>query len=154
MRRRRTGLSLVEVLVAAGVLALLGIALMQLLSGGAESTARAGEAQLAANMTMRIVDRLVADGYDGLVPYVGKEGEIDLSKIGEVSDELSSPGKSLVADGLVYTARYRCDAARTGLVKITVELVWNRHGGGTARTPGRLKLWRLVAAADAPGVAP
>ena len=51
----------------------------------------------------------------------GKTGEVDLSKIGEASDGPPPAKHTLLADGLVYTAKYRCEKVREGLVRVVVD---------------------------------
>ena len=56
----RRGLTLLEVLAAVAILALVGLALFGALRSGSQGAPRAGEVQLASTVTSRVMDRLLA----------------------------------------------------------------------------------------------
>jgi hypothetical protein len=141
----RRGIALAEILVAVALFALVGIALLWLLSGAATGAARAGEQQLAATVGARIVDRLTAYGYEGLAPYAGTGGDLDLGREGENSDAPATPPNGLVMDGFTYGAAYELKQVEEGLMQLTVTVRWQRYGMTASRVSGSMTLIRLVA---------
>lgn len=80
----RRGATLAEVMVAVALLAGIGVAMMSLISTGAQIGARAGEMQMACMVGERVMDRLVAIGHRGLAWKLKKgkgEGTLDLSAL-------------------------------------------------------------------------
>lgn len=75
----RKAIGLVEVLLAVALLAVIGSALLQMTSRGAQLTARGTEVQLASVVGASVagasvIDRLLAEGYPGLQRFAGTEG--------------------------------------------------------------------------------
>jgi hypothetical protein len=141
---RRAGLGLAEVCVGTALFAVFAVVLFELLSSGATGAARASELQLATTVGARVVDRLLADGYGALAPYAGQQGPIDLSKIGEESEQPPPAPGALVLDGLTYTAQYRLEKVEDGLVQLVVTLTWTRYGITATKKDGKLTLIRFV----------
>ena len=142
---KRRGFSLVEVLVGTAILGAAGLAMLSMLSGGVEGTARAGEVQLASMMGARIVDRVVATGYATLATRVGRGSDLELAKIGEPGDGAVGDAKLLVVDGIAFSGTYAIEKVDAGLLRVTVALTWQKHGAPGNRAPGSLTLMRYVA---------
>lgn len=143
MRHGRAGLSLLELVLAVALLALLTLSLLQLLSTGTRSAARGTEMQLATELAARLVDRLSADGFSGLLPVVGREVDVDLT--GVLADPRTGSGQhSVVVDNLEYTARCRVAELRPGLLSLRVRVSWQRVDPGRS-APGALEVVRYLA---------
>lgn len=148
-RHERRAVSLLEVLLAVALFAVLGLAVHQLMSTAAEGAARGSELQLATVMGNRVIDRLISGGFANLLAIArrggeGAAGDLDLSAIGEPGDEQAPRPGELVADGFAYSAGFKLEEAGTGLVRLRVSLKWQRVGSPQAREPGSLALVRYV----------
>lgn len=135
----RRGVSLIEIVLAVAVASGCGVAMVGSLTTGAATAARAGEAQLATVVAARLMDRMVAAGYDGLIGFPSAEGPLELPAVDGTGVE------PLVADGVEFRARYQLSLVRDGLVRVVVELSWERSGTLGAGAPGRLSVMRYVA---------
>lgn len=140
---KRAGIGLAEVAVAAALFALLGIAVYTVLSTGASGAARSSEVELAATLGARIVDRLLASGFDGLAPLAGGEGDLDLGQLAGTGGDAASGALEL--DCVSFRARYRIERAAEGLLELELSIAWQRHGGAAAGSSGSIKLIRLIA---------
>jgi type II secretory pathway pseudopilin PulG len=136
------GFSLIEVLLAAGILAFIGYVLSSLLRGGVVGTSRAGEVQLAAVLASRAMDVELARGYDELETQVGRSEEIFIEPIlAQVGPMQSRPGGT---SPLPFTGRVEVQQVRPDLLRVTIVVEWWPAGTPT-RQPGRLGIVRLVA---------
>lgn len=153
----RRAFSLVEVLIAAVVMAGLGGALMTVISGNSQVSARAGEMQMASLVGSRVMDRLLALEYKGLrdrLKLKGPEEAIDLAAmpVGDVApgpdgaSEAAAPtDNQLVVDGFAFTAKSRLSEPKPGLLAVSLKVSWQRFGTTTTpKEPGQLSLVRLV----------
>lgn len=141
----RRGVSLVEVSLASVLVALLALPFLQMLSTGAESTARAGENQVAALIAARVMDRVAGVGYAALVRGAGKEHPANLSRTGEPQDSADRTRGTALVDGVGYAGVYRIEAPREGLVRVTLIITWHKAGTAGAHQAGSLEVSRLVA---------
>jgi type II secretory pathway pseudopilin PulG len=123
--RNRRGLLLVELLVALGVAAFIGLCVAQVVSTGARGTARAGEVQLATTQAARMVDEVLSLGYASLAELAARGRAIDLTE--------DAP---IVVDGVRFQAVVRMELVEAGLLKVALELTWRDQ---------TTKLVRLVA---------
>lgn len=53
--------------------------------------------------------------------------------------------QTLTVDGFVYSGRYELAEAAPGLIKITLNIAWERYGVNAPSSPGNLELSRYVA---------
>lgn len=141
----RRAFSLVEVVLAVAIAGVLIVALLGLVRGGARTAAKAGEAQIAALVAGRVVDRLLTNDYRVLRGLVDRPEELELARL-DLPPDAEPPAdpaerKRLVVDGVAFTARYGVEEDAPGLLKITVTVGWQHPAG----TPGSLTAARLVA---------
>jgi prepilin-type N-terminal cleavage/methylation domain-containing protein len=141
VRRAAEGVTLVEVLVALAVFGLAGGALLSLTSTGVRGTQRAEEWHQATSLGSRLMDRLLADGYQALAPRAGQTGAFDLTALGESASEGTST--ELRVDGATFSAAYGVARRAPGLLAVDVTVSWDGAGAAPAR-PGRLCLLRYV----------
>lgn len=125
----RRGFSLVEVLIAAVVMAGLGACLIGVIQGNSQVSARAGEMQMASMIGGRAMDRLLALEYQGL--------KARLAQTPEATEQLA-------IDGFTFTATSKLTAPKPGLVAIRLAVSWQRFGATGPRDPGQLTLVRLI----------
>lgn len=136
-RIERRGLSLVEVALAVALFSICGVALISMMTHGAATAARASESQLASLLASRVMDRMLANGYERLAAQVGQSGQLSLP--GE--DGQPEP---LFADGLDFTAGFRITGRGAGLVALVVAVEWKRPGTIGARDNGTFSILRYV----------
>lgn len=134
----RRGISLVEVTLAVALFSLCGVAMLSMMTHGVSTAARASEAQLATELASRVMDRLLANGYERLTAQLGQSGELDLPGPDGQPDPLT-------ADGLDFTAGVRISARRPGLIALVVAVEWKRAGSIGAQENGTLSVLRYVA---------
>jgi type II secretory pathway pseudopilin PulG len=126
-------MSLLEVLLAAALLAIVGVASFQLVSQAGRGAALASEHQMAVGLAARVVDRLLLTHYPDLEPLAGKSADLDVSTF---DGGPASTSKALALDGVAYRARWRLDAVSQGLLKLTVTIAWVRQSaGGEGQSP-------------------
>ena len=140
MVRSRSAFSLVEVVLAVALFGLCSVALITALTHGAAGAARASEVQLASGIAARLMDRMVAPGYAGLVAFPRASGPLELPTL-----DGAAGSEALDADGIAYHAAYQLSLVRDGLVRVVLELTWDRAGTIGAREPGRFTVMRYVA---------
>jgi Tfp pilus assembly protein PilV len=70
----RSGISMVEVLLAVALLASAGLCLLTLVSSGSQTGARAAETQMATQIAARVMDRFAGLGYGLLMRNIEKNG--------------------------------------------------------------------------------
>lgn len=139
--RRRAAFGLVEVLVGLAVLGVLGGAILQLSSGGARSSARATELQLATVLAARCVDQLLSTGYARLAEQQDQEQPLDMRKLAPDA----AGATALMADGFSYQGRVTIEKVRPGLIRLVVTFDWRRDGPAPAVDAGSLTVLRYVA---------
>jgi hypothetical protein len=150
MRRERGAFSFAEVIVALALFALAGLGLMTAMNGGAQVGARASEMRMATILGARVVDRLVATGYDRLHRQIAKgrsEGDLKLYQLaGRGAARAARRGRKfgLIADGFEYTGRFKLEDTSPGLIKLRITLIWQRYGLKTPEAPGQMELLRYV----------
>ena len=161
-RVRRSGFSLVEILIAAVVLAGLGGVLMGLISSNSQVSARAGELQMASLVGARVMDRLLALEYGGLKARLKAKGADEVLDLSTLPPGDSSPGddgrtdpaaltgpaavaaNALLIDGFTFTARSHLVEPKPGLLAVQLTIAWQRFGTSTPKDPGQLSLTRLL----------
>lgn len=134
--RESPGFSLVEILLAAGMMAVAGLALLGALSTGSRTAAAGGDHQLAALLAERSVDRLLCRGFAGLRASRGKAEPLDLSAMDAsvrwASTGAPDPGTGgagtvgpeLCLDGVVFTGETHIEEGTPGLVRLEVTIRW------------------------------
>jgi prepilin-type N-terminal cleavage/methylation domain-containing protein len=160
---KRNGFSLAEVVIAVALVAMLGLALMTLVSSGAQVGARAGEMQMATMVGARVIDRMVAVGHAMLERKArrnGPDGVLDLTSLdqqrpefrrrrdpnaGDVLEAETRESRTLTIDGYEYSGRYMLVEAAPGLMRVSVMISWERYGLNGPRHPGTLEVVRYVA---------
>lgn len=138
----RHAISLIEVVLAAALLAIVGVASFHLVSQAGREAAHASEHEMAVGLAARVVDRLLLTHYPDLEPLAGKSAELDLSTF---DGGPASTSKALALDGVAYRARWRIDAVSAGLLKLTVRIMWVRQSAGG---DGHLEVVRLIGERD------
>ena len=144
MVTRARGFSLVEVLVAVAVTALMGMPFLELIGNGAESTARAGESEVAALIAARMMDRFAGAGFDALAPKRGPERDLNMRQTGEPTATTAARSVADV-DGVLYSGRWRIEPVNDALLRVTVRILWRKSGRAGAAQPGMLEVMRYVA---------
>lgn len=125
----RKGFSLVEILIAAVVMAGLGACLMGVIQGNSQVSARAGEMQMASMVGARAMDGLLAQEYAGLeARLTARPAETEQFAI----------------DGFTFTATSRLSRPKPGLLAIQLAVTWQRFGTPGPKDPGQLHLVRLI----------
>lgn len=125
----RKGFSLVEILIAAVVMAGLGACLMGVIQGNSLVSARAGEMQMASMVGARAMDGLLAQEYAGLKARLAARPE---------------ETEQFLIDGFAFTAKSRLSAPKPGLLAIQLAVTWQRYGATGPKDPGQLNLVRLL----------
>lgn len=141
---RRAGISLVEVALASGLLAIVGLALMSMFRTGVQSTARAGEVQMASILAAKGMDALTSLEFKLLDRKTAGPVPMDLSQLGEVGDALPPEKAALLADGVLYRGTFEVEGVEPGLLRLKINLTWERQGAGQ-KQPGTLTVIRLRA---------
>jgi prepilin-type N-terminal cleavage/methylation domain-containing protein len=148
MKDDRRAFTFVEVLVALAILSVAGLFLMATMNGGAEAGARASEMRMATALGARVMDRLVADGYERLKRRIKKDGpsgDLKLALTVPPWARKKDDDTRLVVDGYEYSGTYRFEEKDEGLIRLTIDLSWQRYGLVVPEQPGQLELVRFVA---------
>lgn len=127
---KRSGFTLVEVLLALLVFSACGLVAMQMLDGAARAGADGSADELSSALAGELMDRLLASGYRGLAGLVaGGEtaGTMDLPALGGAMGD---------DERLPWTATWKVEEAAPGLLRAEVVLAWPK--------PGRDRTARLV----------
>jgi prepilin-type N-terminal cleavage/methylation domain-containing protein len=148
----RRAVTLVEVLIASAIIAVLGICLLNLMRGAERSTARAGELQLASIMACRIMDRLLGSGFESLDAegYKGTSGDLNLASLGSQSEAASptdgttNAQMGLLEDGFAFNGKYSLEPIQPGMVKLSVTLTWRRYGLNVPQDGANMTIVRYV----------
>ena len=141
---RRTGLLMVEALMALAVLGAVSVVVLDLVSRASAGGVDAGDTRLAVAETARVVDRLLAAGPTRIAGLEGQDRPVDPTfSLGALP--LTSGGAAAwVVDGLRLSGRCHVERLEAPLIRVRVTVDWLRERRGTAAHQGTLTVVRYI----------
>jgi len=137
--RGQRGLTLIEVLVAAAILAVIGVVLLNALDTNAKATRTLDEKVVATNLATAYIEAIKAAPYDSTEPYYD-DAVADITDppqyIVDVNIQFSDDGSS--GDGIDWTDDYNGETLQK------IALTVSREGGGHILTICAFKTKRVV----------
>jgi Tfp pilus assembly protein PilV len=143
----RSAFTLVEVSIAAGVISVGAVAVVNMVSTGARSARTTARYETIAQLTHRVMEAQMNRGYDALHAQAGTAGPVNLTIFADPGQVTNPASPALIIDGATYTARMATEdvASCPGLVKLQLTMRWEPLIPNPATPPGSFELSHFVA---------